>query len=148
MTMKVRIKKLHKDAVVPKKAHKTDAGFDLYCTETSIDWAKQELLCHTGLAFEIPEGHAGLIFPRSSISNKPLMLHNSVGIIDSDYRGEVTAKFVITDQREFLQNDGSYHPGDRIAQMVIMPYPEVEFEEADDLSETERGDGGYGSTGK
>lgn len=146
--MKVRIKKLHKDAVVPKRAHVTDAGFDLYCTETSVDWAKQELLCHTGIAFEIPEGHAGLIFPRSSIANKPLVLHNSVGVIDSHYRGEVTAEFIITDAREFLLNDGGYNPGDRICQMIILPYPEVEFEEAEELTETDRGTGGHGSTGR
>ena len=146
--MKVRFKKLHKDAVVPKKAHATDAGFDLYCTETSVDWAKQELLCHTGIAFEIPEGHAGLIFPRSSIANKPLLLHNSVGVIDSHYRGEVTAKFIITDAREFLQTDGGYHSGARICQMIILPYPEVEFEEAEELTETDRGTCGYGSTGR
>lgn len=146
--MKVRIKKLHKDAVVPKRAHATDAGFDLYCTETSIDWAKQELLCHTGIAFEIPEGHAGLIVPRSSIANKPLVLHNSVGVIDSHYRGEVTAKFIITDAREFLLNDGGYHSGDRICQMIILPYPEIEFEEAEELTETDRGTCGYGSTGR
>lgn len=118
--MKVRIKRLSENAIMPKKAHTTDAGFDLYCTETSVDWAKQEFLCHTGIAFEIPEGHAGLIFPRSSIANKPLLLHNSVGVIDSNYRGEVTAKFIITDAREFLQNDGGYHSGDRICQMIIL----------------------------
>ena len=146
--MKVRFKKLHKDAVVPKKAHATDAGFDLYCTETSVDWAKQELLCHTGIAFEIPEGHAGLIVSRRSSANKPLLLHNSVGVIDSHYRGEVTAKFIITDAREFLQNDGGYHSGDRICQMIILPYPEVEFEEAEELTETDRGTCGYGSTGR
>lgn len=148
--MKVRIKKLHKDAVVPKKAHTTDAGFDLYCTETSIDWVKQELLCHTGIAFEIPKGHVGLLFPRSSIANKPLLLHNSVGVIDSNYRGEVTAKFIITDVRKFmfLQNEVGYNPGDRICQMIILPYPNIEFEEAEELTETDRGTGGYGSTGR
>lgn len=146
--MKVRIKKLHPMAVMPKKAHATDAGFDLYCTGTSIDWAEQELLCHTGLAFEIPKGYVGLLFPRSSIADKPLLLHNSVGVIDSDYRGEVTAKFVITDAREFLQKDGSYQAGDRICQMIILPYPEIEFEKTDELTETDRGTGSHGSTGR
>lgn len=147
--MKVKIKKLTPDAVIPHKAHKTDAGFDLHCTSTLVDWGRQELICHTGLAFEIPEGYAGLIFPRSSIANKPLLLSNSVGVLDACYRGEVTAKFVITDARAYLQDkDNQYHAGDRIAQMIIMPYPEIEFEETDTLSETERGTGGYGSTGK
>lgn len=146
--MKVRIKKLHKDAVIPRKAHATDAAFDLVCTETSIDWARQELTCHTGLAFEIPQGYAGIIYPRSSVSNKPLILHNSTGIIDADYRGEVTAKFLITDLRAYLQEGGGYVAGDRIAQMMIMPFPQVEFEEAGELTDTERGTGGYGSTGR
>ncbi|HAU84212.1 MAG TPA: dUTP diphosphatase [Lachnospiraceae bacterium] len=146
--MKVRIKKLNPKAVIPSKAHSTDAGFDLHCTGSSIDWGMQEVTCHTGLAFEIPKGYAGLIFPRSSICKKPLMLHNAVGVIDSCYRGEVTAKFVITDPRMLLMEASSYQEGDRIAQMIIMPYPEIEFEEAEELSETERGEGGYGSTGK
>lgn len=147
--MKVKIKKLHPLAVIPKKAHPTDAGFDLYCTGSVIDWARQELTCSTGLAFEIPEGYAGFIFPRSSVSNKPLMLHNAVGVIDAHYRGEVTAKFHITDLRAYLQDDeNKYLEGDRIAQMIILPYPQVEFEEATALSETDRGEGGYGSTGK
>lgn len=144
--MKVRIKKLNDKAVMPSKAHATDAGFDLYCTSKEIDWTKRQIVCHTGLAFEIPEGYVGLIFPRSSVSNKPLMMANSVGVVDSCYRGEVTAKFNITDTR---QNAFShYQEGDRIAQMIIIPYPEIEFEEADSLSESDRGTGGYGSTGR
>lgn len=147
--MKIKFKKMHPLASMPKKAHRTDAGFDLYCCDFVIDWAKQELVCRTGIAVEIPEGYAGLIFPRSSISNKPLLLHNSVGVVDSGYTGEITAKFIITDPRAFLQEDeNKYHVGDRIAQMVILPYPEIEFEETDELAASERGAGGYGSTGK
>lgn len=144
--MKVRIKKLNDNAVMPTKAHAADAGFDLYCTSKEIDWTKRQIVCHTGLAFEIPEGHVGLIFPRSSVSNKPLMMANSVGVVDSCYRGEVTAKFNITDTR---QNAFShYQEGDRVAQMIIIPYPAIEFEETDSLSESDRGTGGYGSTGR
>lgn len=144
--MKVRIKKLNDNAVMPTKAHATDAGFDLYCTSKEIDWTKRQIVCHTGLAFEIPEGYVGLIFPRSSVSNKPLMMANSVGVLDSCYRGEVTAKFNITDTRQSAF--AHYQEGDRIAQMIIIPYPEIEFEEADSLSESDRGTGGYGSTGR
>lgn len=144
--MKVRIKKLNDNAVMPTKAHATDAGFDLYCTSKEIDWMKRQIVCHTGLAFEIPEGHVGLIFPRSSVSNKPLMMANSVGVVDSCYRGEVTAKFNITDTRQSAFSH--YQEGDRIAQMIIIPYPEIEFEETDSLSESDRGTGGYGSTGR
>lgn len=147
--MKIKFKKMHPLASMPKKAHRTDAGFDLYCCDFAIDWAKQELVCRTGIAVEIPEGYAGLIFPRSSVSNKPLLLHNSVGVVDSGYTGEITAKFIITDLRAYLQNDDNkYQVGDRIAQMVILPYPEIEFEEVDELAASERGAGGYGSTGK
>lgn len=147
--MKIKFKKMHPLASVPKKAHTTDAGFDLYCTGTAIDWAKQELVCQTGLAVEIPEGYAGFIFPRSSVSNKPLIMHNSVGVVDAHYRGEVTVKFYITDMRAYLMTDENrYYEGDRIAQMIILPYPEIEFEEAETLSQTDRGTGGYGSTGK
>ena len=144
--MKVRIKKLNDNAVMPSKAHAADAGFDLYCTSKEIDWTKRQIVCHTGLAFEIPEGYVGLIFPRSSVSNKPLMMANSVGVVDSCYRGEVTAKFNITDTRQSAFSH--YQEGDRIAQMIIIPYPEIEFEEADSLSESDRGTGGYGSTGR
>lgn len=144
--MKVRIKKLNDNAVMPTKAHATDAGFDLYCTSKEIDWTKRQIVCHTGLAFEIPEGYVGLIFPRSSVSNKPLMMANSVGVVDSCYRGEVTAKFNITDTRQSAF--AHYQEGDRIAQMIIIPYPEIEFEETDSLSESDRGTGGYGSTGR
>lgn len=144
--MKVRIKKLNEKAVIPTKAHATDAGFDLYCTSREVNWEKRQLVCHTGLAFEIPEGYVGLLFPRSSVSNKPLMMANSVGVVDSCYRGEVTAKFNITDTRQSAFSH--YQEGDRIAQMIIIPYPEIEFEEADSLSESDRGTGGYGSTGR
>lgn len=144
--MKVRIKKLNDNAVMPTKAHATDAGFDLYCTSKEIDWTKRQIVCHTGLAFEIPEGYVGLIFPRSSVSNKPLMMANSVGVVDSCYRGEVTTKFNITDTRQSAF--AHYQEGDRIAQMIIIPYPEIEFEETDRLSESDRGTGGYGSTGR
>lgn len=144
--MKVRIKKLNEKAVIPTKAHATDAGFDLYCTSREVNWEKRQLVCRTGLAFEIPEGYVGLLFPRSSVSNKPLMMSNSVGVVDSCYRGEVTAKFNITDTRQSAFSH--YQEGDRIAQMIIIPYPEIEFEETDSFSESDRGTGGYGSTGR
>lgn len=160
--MEVKIKKLHKDAVVPKYAKVGDAGLDL--TATSMYYDEYGNICYgTGLAFEIPKGYVGLIFPRSSICKEQLLLSNAVGVIDSGYRGEVSLKFkpsmaldncqcVKTDEGKlwsiaFRQND-IYKVGDRIGQMIIMPYPSVEFEEVEELSETERGEGGYGSSGK
>ena len=96
----------------------------------------------TGLAMEIPKGYVGLIFPRSSISKTSHSLRNAVGVIDSGYRGEIIFKFSIN-----THNSPVYEVGERIGQMIIMPYPQVEFEEAFELSKTERGKGGYGSTG-
>ena len=107
----------------------------------------------TGLAFEIPKGYVGLVFPRSSISNLDITMSNCVGVIDSGYRGEVTAKFKPAmlfnrEQRPIILNNRIYNVGERIAQLIIIPYPQITFVEADELSETERGAGGYGSSGK
>ena len=155
--MKVKIKKLHPDAVIPSYAKPGDAGMDLVAVSRYLD-EFGNMVYGTGLAFEIPEGYVGLVFPRSSISKKGLQLTNSVGVIDSGYRGEVTAKFKPSNIHfkvegknvcVFTPNDGNmYGEGDRVAQMIIIPYPQIEFEEVDDLSETERGTGGYGSTGR
>ena len=139
--MKIRFKKLSPSAVVPRKAHASDAGFDLTCTRYEV--TNGELFTyHTDIAVEIPDGYVGLLFPRSSIYKQDLFLTNSVGVIDSGFRGEVTAKFR---QHLFAK---PYDKGDRVAQMIIMPYPHVDFVEVDELSESDRGDGGYGSTGK
>ena len=101
----------------------------------------------TGLAMEIPKGFVGLIFPRSSIRKTDLSLSNSVGVIDSGYRGEIQATF---NQRSLSSQSGSflYGVGDRIMQIMIIPHPEIEFEEVEELNNTERGEGGFGSTGK
>ena len=145
--MKVRFKKLHQDAVVPTKAHPQDAGFDLTCTTVVTDYENNILSCGTGIAVEIPDGFVGLLFPRSSVYKKNLVLSNCVGVIDSNYRGEVTMKFKMENLPGYYAAN-VYMAGDRIGQLIIMPYPEVEFEEAGDLSETDRGEGGYGSTGE
>ena len=137
--MKVRIKKLNAKAVLPYRAHATDAGYDLVATSKSCD---EYVVYGTGLAFEVPEGFAGFVFPRSSNCKTSLVLTNSVGVVDSGYRGEVMAKF--GDYRV----GKTYEIGDRIAQLIIMPVPNVEFEEAIDLSDSDRGEGGYGSSGR
>lgn len=157
--MKVKVKKLSENAVLPIKAHATDAGLDLTATSCTVD-KDGNIVYGTGLAFEIPEGYVGLIFPRSSISKKGLVLSNSVGVIDSGYRGEVMAKFKAADSIgniSLLEEDKAitynglcdiYKVGERIAQLIIMPYPEIEVEETEVLTATDRGDGGYGSTGR
>lgn len=148
--LKVRVKKLNELAVLPKYSKPGDAGLDLVATsKTHVytvdgkDKLKNYYEYGTGLAFEIPEGYVGLIFPRSSISDTQLMLTNSVGVIDASYRGEVKFRF----KEHALQGSGYYKVGDRIGQMVIMPFPKVELEEAENLTETERGNGGFGHTG-
>lgn len=140
--MEVRIKKLTENAKMPTKAHATDAGYDLYAASTSVD-KNYNVVYGTGIAVEIPAGYVGLVFPRSSIASKDIMLSNSVGVIDSGYRGEVMAKF-----KRVTGEFDSYQVGDRIAQLIIIPYPEVVFVEADELTDSDRGIGGYGSTGK
>ena len=147
--MKVKIKKLYKDSVLPTKAHATDAGYDLYAHNLIRD-NQANLVYTTGVAMEIPQGYVGLIFPRSSISRKDLILTNCVGVIDSGYRGEISFKFkrvnFVEQHGDLLEND--YRKGERIGQIIIMPYPEIEFVEVDELSDSDRGDGGYGSSGK
>lgn len=142
--MKVKIKKLHKNAVIPKYAKEGDAGMDLTATSKKVNISYttgfDSITYGTGISLEIPSGHVGLLFPRSSLSKTDLILGNHVGVIDSGYRGEVMMKFRNTDYRD-------YEVGDRIGQIIIMPYPQVEFEEVEELSDTSRGDGGFGSTG-
>lgn len=148
--LKVKIKKLIPEAVIPKYAKPGDAGMDLVATSQEFEKnaAGRRLQVYgTGLAFEIPEGYVGLIFPRSSIAKTELALTNCVGVIDSGYRGEVKFKFAI-DGGSRATNEGTYKVGDRIGQIIIMPYPAVEFEETEELSSTERGEGGFGSSGK
>jgi dUTP pyrophosphatase len=141
--MKINFIKLHHDAVTPKRAHDTDAGFDLVAIE--CDFAPGGMfVCKTGIAVEIPSGFFGAIFPRSSIRNTPLILSNCVGVIDSGYRGEIVFSFRWVNTADGAQ----YKAGDRIGQIVILPLPEVEFEEVLVLSESKRGSGGFGSTGK
>lgn len=140
--MQIKIKKLHEDAVIPTKAHENDAGFDLVAISRKYGLSGY-LEFGTGLAFAIPEGHVGYIFPRSSISDKNMQLSNSVGVIDSSYRGEITFRF-----KPSSTGRGTYTIGDKIGQLIVMPIPEVEFVEVDELDETERGTSGYGSSGE
>jgi len=141
--MQVKIKKLNQYAVIPKYAKDGDAGLDLVAT-SKLSNTSFQVSYGTGLAMEIPKGFVGLVFPRSSIRNTELQLSNSVGVIDSGYRGELQATFNKT--RGFGSID--YNIGDKIAQIIIIPYPPIEFQEVEELNNTERGKGGFGSTGK
>lgn len=162
--LNVKIKKLVPFASIPKYAHPGDAGMDV--TAVSMEVTDDYIEYCTGLAFEIPKGYAMLIFPRSSVSKYDLSLANAVGILDSSYRGELKLRF----KRQYRAYDDfsfktqnmvnakstnlclectkMYEPGNAVCQIMIIPYPEVTFEEVDELSQTERGIGGFGSSGK
>ena len=135
--MKVKIKKVRKTAIIPKYAKKGDAGVDLTAVDRKIEGIWNTY--YTGLAIEIPPGYVGLLFPRSSVYKTEQRLANSVGVIDSGYRGEIMMKF----NRSMKE----YKIGDRIGQLIIIPYPQIQFEEVKELSQTERSHGGFGSTG-
>lgn len=139
--LKIKFKKLNPNAVMPKQGTAGAAGFDL--TAVSIEKNETMLKYDTGIAVEIPPGYVGLVFPRSSVCKTGLSLANSVGVIDQDFRGSISFVFY-----KPMQCIVPYLPGDRIGQLLIVPIPEVEFVETEELSETERGSGGYGSTGR
>jgi dUTP pyrophosphatase len=176
--MKVKIKKLHPEAIIPKYATQGDAGLDMTAVSATIDQSGYFIEYGTGLAVEIPEGYVGLLFARSSISKTSLILSNHVGVVDSGYRGEIKFRFkelniqakeiepevlktlqedrarkelpLLTGPAEnviWYASESSYELGDRIGQLVIIPYPQIEFEEVDELGTSERGTGAYGSTG-
>jgi len=138
----VKIKKLHSDAVTPTYSKDGDAGMDLTITEV-ISNTTFDVTYGFGIAMEIPMGYVGLVFPRSSVRNMDLNLSNSVGVIDSGYRGEIKATFKKTQGLDSIK----YKVGERGAQIIIMPYPKIKFVEVNELSSTDRGDGGFGSTG-
>lgn len=141
--MIVKIKKLSENAVIPKQATEGSVGFDIVATEVSYNGGYIEF--KTGLSFELPEGTAGLLMPRSSISKTALFLSNSVGLLDRDFTGQVTFRFKLLPQAS--HEDCIYQVGDRIGQLVIIPVPKIEMREVEELTETSRGTGGYGSTG-
>jgi dUTP pyrophosphatase len=144
--MKVKIKKIHPDATIPSYAKSGDAGMDLVATSV-IGETLGSITYGLGIALEIPEGFVGLVFPRSSIRKTNLQLSNSVGVIDSGYRGELQATFNKIQGIDNVERE-NYKVGDRVCQIMIIPHPTIEFNEVNELSNTERGEGGFGSTGK
>jgi len=138
----VKVKKLTPEAVVPSYSKVGDAGMDLTITDIKEN-TSFSVTYGFGIAMEIPKGYVGLIFPRSSVRNQDLILSNCVGVIDSGYRGELQATFKKTQGLDSL----SYNVGERGAQIIILPYPTIYMTEVPELSDTERGAGGFGSTG-
>ena len=142
--MNIKIKKLHENAVIPSYGKEGDCGLDLTAISVSTtDKGKFGYIEYdTGLSVEIPEGYVGLVYPRSSLSNTGLILANHVGVIDQNYRGSIKCRF------KAIPNTDIYSVGDRIAQLIIQPCPKIEFEVVGELSDTTRGDLGFGSSGK
>lgn len=146
MTYDVRIKKLDEKAIIPQYGTEFAAGADLYaCLDEDVTIKKGEtVFIHTGISMEIPEGFAGLVYARSGLaSKKGLAPANKVGVVDSDYRGELMVAL-----HNHSDEDAVVSHGERVAQLVITPYITAKFIESDELSETVRGEGGFGSTGK
>jgi len=139
--MKIKFKKLNKRAEIPFYAKGGDAGMDLVAT--TIVRTSKFFEYGTDLAMEIPKGYVGLLFPRSSISKTDHFLRNSVGVIDSGYRGEIKLRMSIP-----ALGETEYMIGDKVGQLILMKLPWVQIEEAEELSDTDRGEGGFGSTGK
>lgn len=174
--MEIKIKKLNEDAVIPSYAKPGDMGMDLTAIAMEYDADMDCYIYHTGLAFELPEGYGMLLFPRSSNRKTEAYMTNHVGILDSGYRGELlicyknrtsskitnAIKILFSNIKSIVNkcfgkirlnlpnpaNEAPYEVGNKIAQLVIIPYPFIEFIESDELSKSERGEGGHGSTGK
>jgi dUTP pyrophosphatase len=174
--MEIRFKRLIPEAKMPTKTYEPDAGFDFYCTSIVENSDYDEY--HTGIALEIPDGYVGLAFPRSSVTKKDLMLKNSVGVIDATYRGEIVFRFAkvvheLLFDDEFIDKKfpffgketvkksdiinmliwiprhlKKYEVGDRIGQIVFLELPKITLVEAEELSDTLRGTGGFGQSGK
>lgn len=134
--MKIRFKKLDNTATAPRQGTAGAAGYDLTANRITIDVVDKSTIvytCHSGIAVEIPQGHVGLLFPRSSVFKTRLQMSNGVGVIDSDYRGEIMAVTLLE------VTGAAYEAGERFAQLVVVPIPQVEYEEADELTSTDRG---------
>lgn len=143
--MQLRVVKLKDEAVLPSRAHEGDAGLDLYACEPAHMGPGERWSVGTGIAVEVPEGHAGLVLPRSGLAREHgIALVNSPGLIDAGYRGEVRVLLLNTDPAETFRID----VGDRIAQLVVAPVALAEPVEAEALGESARGDGGFGSSGR
>ena len=141
----VNIKRLDPTLELPKYAHPTDAGLDLRSNEDCVLKPFERRLVSTGLAIALPDGYAGFVQPRSGLAIKQgLSIVNTPGLIDAHYRGELKVILINLDPT----NNIKINKGDRIAQLVILPFRAAEFAEADALDETDRGAGGFGSTGR
>jgi dUTP diphosphatase len=138
----VKFVKNHPDAKNPERGSEHSAGWDLTAVVVNDDRHKPYIEYDLGISMEIPPGYVGLLFPRSSVTKLGMSLGNCVGIIDADYRGPFKARFY----RGIHSRSSEYQPGERVCQFIIMPFPEIEYQLVDELSDTVRGQGGFGST--
>lgn len=138
----LKIKRLCEDAKVPTSPRSGDIGYDLYVHSIKSE-TDSTIVYDTGLAIELPEGYHALLFPRSSIIKQELFLANSVGVIDNSYRGEI-----IVTMRKLAKGINVYRPGDKFCQLVLIKEIKMDIKEVSELSSTERGDNGFGSTGR
>lgn len=146
--LKLKFKKLHKNAVTPAKAHPQDAGYDLVATSRILRTDPHiQYEYGTGLAIQLPPNHVGLLFPRSSVRNFDLSLSNAVGVLDENFLGEIKFNFREIGGYESVYTAKKYEVGDRVGQLVVIPLAQLELEEVDELEETDRGSNGFGSTG-
>ena len=148
-TTTIKVKKLRDNAVLPVKSHSEDAGFDL--TASTVEhkaYPHSQVIYGTGLAISIPENHVGLLFQRSSVRKYDLSLSNAVGVLDSGYTGEVSFTFNDISDGESHHTTKMYKVGDRIGQLIVVPLSQFNIEEVDSLEDSERGTGGFGSSGE
>lgn len=143
----IKFKKLHPSAKIPTMSTLYSGAYDIYCTEVE-EMTPFKFRCKTGLALEIPQGYRIMCIPRSSITNSHWVLQNSIGLIDSDYRGELSFVFTKIHEPIRVWTGIPYSPGERIGQIYLDKIMYMTFQEHDELSETARGSGGFGSTGK
>lgn len=142
--MELRFRKLRDDAIVPTQAHPGDAGSDLYAVERAVLAPGERARVATGIAVAIPDGHAGLILPRSGLAHRHgIALTNAPGLIDSGYRGELQVLLLNTDRSEAFE----VAPGERIAQLVLVPFTAPQWTLVEEFDQTARGAGGFGSSG-
>lgn len=139
--MEIKVKKLHKDARLPEYAHTTDAGMDFFALEDTVVPTQGHVMVPTGIAMTIPDGYAGLVWPKSGLAVKYGIV-TLAGVIDSGYRGEIRIVIASTLGKEYV-----IHAGDKVAQMLIQKVTHPKLIESDVLDDTLRGEGGFGSTG-
>lgn len=144
----MKVKLLAENAVLPQKAHESDAGYDLVATSKVVDREKRQITYGFGLAIQLPKGSVGLIFPRSSVRKTDLSLSNCVGVLDENFQGEIQATFTMLNEDVPTKKKNHYKVGERIAQLVVVDIKQMEVTQVKDFDEvSERGEGGFGSSG-